>query len=55
MKSLKLLLRDYSIEEILERCELEPIEALELLVTYGAISLEDLDAPEGTDTSSEND
>ena len=37
-----LLLKDYSIEDILELGDLEPVEALELLITYGALSLEDV-------------
>lgn len=36
------LLKDYSIEEILERGNLDVVEALELLVTYGALSLSDI-------------
>lgn len=39
---IKLLLKDYSIEEILERGELEPIDALEYLVIYGALDLEEI-------------
>lgn len=39
---LRQLLLDYSVEEILERGELEPIDALEYLVVYGALDLNDL-------------
>lgn len=42
MHKVRLLLKDYSIEEILERGNLDPVEALELLVTYGALSLSDI-------------
>lgn len=47
---LKLLLKDYSMEEILEVCDVDPIEALELLVTYGALNLENI--VEGSDHES---
>lgn len=39
---LKQLLKDYSFEEILERGNLDSVEALELLIVYGALSLEDI-------------
>lgn len=38
----RLLLKDYSMEDILEICDLDPIEALELLVTYGALDLKNI-------------
>lgn len=41
------LLKDYSMEEILETCDLDPVEALHLLVTYGALDLTNI--IEGTD------
>lgn len=41
------LLKDYSMEEILEVCDLDPVEALHLLVTYGALDLTNI--VEGTD------
>lgn len=44
---LRQLLKDYSIEEILERGEIEPIDALEYLIVYGALDLNDI--VEGTD------
>ena len=48
---LKLLLRDYSIEDILELGELEVIDALEYLVIYGALELEDIvEATDAQDT-----
>lgn len=43
------LLKDYSMEEILEICDLDPVEALELLVTYGALDLTNIDEVKGTD------
>lgn len=42
MHNIKSLLKDYSIEEILERGNLDTVEALELLISYGALSLEDI-------------
>lgn len=39
MNKLHLLLKDYSMEQILEVCDLDPVEALQLLVTYGALDL----------------
>lgn len=50
---LKNLLRDYSLEDILEASELEPLEALELLVTYGAITEDHIELIEATDGTSE--
>lgn len=44
---LKLIFKDYSVEEILELGDLEPVEALYLLITYGALDLENV--IEGTD------
>lgn len=49
MPDFKLLLRDYSMEDILEICDLDPIEALELLVTYGALDTQNI--IEGSDGS----
>lgn len=47
-------MKDYSIEEILEAGELEPIEALELLITYGALNTDKLsELGEGVDTDVE--
>ena len=46
-RKLLLLLKDHSLEEILEVGELEAIDALELLVTYGALNLDNI--IEGTD------
>lgn len=44
------LLKDYSIEDILNAGELEPIEALELLITYGALNEDKLsELGEGVD------
>lgn len=44
------LMKDYSIEEILEAGELEPIEALELLIIYGALNVDKLsELGEGVD------
>ena len=48
MKS-KQLLKDYSLEEILEAAEVTPEEALEYLITYGVIDTEALALPEGVD------
>jgi hypothetical protein len=49
MKS-KQLLKDYSLEEILEAAEVTPEEALEYLVTYGIVpaDLEMIEAVDGT-------
>ena len=44
----KLLLRDYSLEEILEAAEVTPEEALEYLITYGIVP-HDLELIEATD------
>lgn len=44
----KLLLRDYSLEEILEAAEVTVEEALEYLIVYGFVP-SDLDMIEGTD------
>lgn len=38
-EKLKLLLKDYSMEELLERCDVDPIDALELLIAYGELDL----------------
>ena len=48
MKS-KQLLKTYSIEEILEAAEVTPEEALEYLITYGVIDLEQVELPEAID------
>ncbi len=45
----KQLLKDYSLEEILEAAEVTPEEALEYLITYGVIDPFALELPEGTD------
>lgn len=45
----KLLLKDYSLEEILEAAEVTPEEALEYLVTYGVVDLDALELIEATD------
>lgn len=37
------------MEQILEVCDLDPVEALELLVTYGALDLTNILGTEGTD------
>lgn len=37
------------MEEILEVCDLDPLEALQLLVTYGALDLTNILETEGTD------
>lgn len=39
------------MEEILEVCDLDPVEALELLVTYGALDLSNIKEAEGVDQS----
>lgn len=52
MKS-KLLLKDYSLEEILEAAEVTPEEALEYLITYGVVDPTALDLPEGVDGTPE--
>jgi hypothetical protein len=49
-KLLLTLLKDYSLEEILEASELEPIDALELLDAYGALDVSSL--IEATDENS---
>lgn len=49
---LKQLLLDYSLEDILERGGLEPIDALELLIVYSCLSMEDI--VEGTDQGEQN-
>lgn len=48
------LLKDYSIEEILEAAEVTPEEALEYLVTYGVIDLTELELIEGVDGTPED-
>ena len=50
----KRLLKDYSLEEILEAAEVTPEEALEYLITYGVIDPFALELPEGTDGSPED-
>lgn len=45
----KLLLKDYSLEEILEAAEVTPEEALEYLITYGVIDPYALELIEATD------
>lgn len=45
----KHLLKDYSLEEILEAAEVTPEEALELLITYGVIDPSALELIEATD------
>ena len=52
MKS-KQLLKDYSLEEILEAAEVTPEEALEYLITYGVVDPNLLELPEGTDGTSQ--
>jgi hypothetical protein len=37
------------MEEILEVCDLDPVEALELLITYGALDLKNITGTEGAD------
>lgn len=39
-QQLKLLLEDYTLEEIIEANDLEVIDALELLLTYNIINLD---------------
>lgn len=39
---LKHLLKDYSLEEILEANDMEAIDALEILVACGAVEIEDM-------------
>lgn len=39
---LQILLKDYSMEEILETCDLDPIDALEYLIVYGVLSLDEI-------------
>jgi len=39
-EKLKLLLDEYTIEEILELSDVEPLDALEYMVTYSIIDLE---------------
>jgi hypothetical protein len=48
MKS-KQLLKDYSLEEILEAAEVTPEEALEYLITYGIVDPDNLNLIEATD------
>lgn len=43
------LLRDYSLEEILEAAEVTPEEALEYLITYGIIDPDNLELIEACD------
>lgn len=38
---LKLLLDDYTLEEIIEQSDVEVLDALEYLVSYGIIDLKD--------------
>ena len=52
MKS-KQLLKDYSLEEILEAAEVTPEEALEYLITYGIVP-SDLELIEAVDGTSED-
>ncbi len=48
-QKLKLLLKDYSMEEILELNDMEAIDGLELLITYGALDLDEIiEATDGT-------
>ena len=49
---LRQLLKDYSLEDLLERGGLEPIDALELLIVYSCLTLEDI--VEGTDKEGED-
>lgn len=49
----KQLLKDYSLEEILEAAEVTPEEALEYLIHYGVIDVATLELPEGTDGAPE--
>jgi len=49
MKS-KQLLKDFSLEEILEAAEVTPEEALEYLIAYGIID-PNLELPEGIDVA----
>lgn len=37
---LKLLLEDYTLEEIIEQSDVEVIDALEYMVTYGIIRID---------------
>jgi hypothetical protein len=53
MKS-KQLLKDYSLEEILEAAEVTPEEALEYLITYGIVDPEALELIEATDGTPED-
>lgn len=47
---LRQLLKDYTLEQVLEAGELEAIEALELLITYGALNTDKLsELGEGVD------
>lgn len=43
------LLKDYSLEEVLEAAEVTPEEALEYLITYGIIDPDVLELIEATD------
>jgi len=49
----KQLLKDYSLEEILEAAEVTPEEALEYLINYGVIDPAELVLPGGVDGSPE--
>lgn len=49
----KQLLKDYSLEQILEAAEVTVEEALEYLITYGVIDPMALDLPEGVDGTPE--
>jgi hypothetical protein len=48
----KALLKDYSLEEILEAAEVTPEEALEYLITYGIVNPEELNLIEALDVDS---
>lgn len=41
-QQLKQLLKDYSLEEILEIGDVDPIDALELLIQYDVVSLDEI-------------
>jgi hypothetical protein len=45
----KALLKDYSLEEILEAAEVTPEEALEYLITYGIVNPDELNLVEALD------
>lgn len=51
-QKLKLLLKDYSAEEIMEAGGMETIDGLELLIIYGALDLDEI--IEATDGSPED-